>query len=87
VIDKLFKDRRMDLALKVLAKMLESSCTPNVVTYTEMIDGLCKVGKDEEALKLFSMMQQKGCNPNVYTYTALIDVRKKCCVYMCVWCK
>ncbi|KAL2485404.1 Tetratricopeptide repeat (TPR)-like superfamily protein [Abeliophyllum distichum] len=73
LIDRLFKDKRLDLALKVLSKMLESSCAPNVIIYTEMIDGLCKVGKTGEAYKLMLMMEEKGCKPNVVTYTAMID--------------
>nr|XP_023874319.1 pentatricopeptide repeat-containing protein At1g06710, mitochondrial-like [Quercus suber] len=73
IIDRLFKDKRLDLALKVLSKMLENSCAPNVVIYTEMIDGLCKVGKTDEAYKLMLMMEEKGCYPNVVTYTAMID--------------
>ncbi|PQP97221.1 pentatricopeptide repeat-containing protein [Prunus yedoensis var. nudiflora] len=73
LIDRLFKDKRLDLALKVLSKMVENSCAPNVVIYTEMIDGLCKVGKTDEAYKLMLMMEEKGCYPNVVTYTAMID--------------
>ncbi|KAA8529205.1 hypothetical protein F0562_033996 [Nyssa sinensis] len=48
-------------------------CPPNVVIYTVMIDGLCKVGKTDEAYKLMLMMEEKGCHPNVVTYTAMID--------------
>ncbi|RVW59922.1 Pentatricopeptide repeat-containing protein, mitochondrial [Vitis vinifera] len=73
LIDRLFKDKRLDLALKVLSRMLENSCAPNVIIYTEMIDGLCKVGKTDEAYRLMSMMEEKGCHPNVVTYTAMID--------------
>ncbi|KAI9110606.1 hypothetical protein K1719_018472 [Acacia pycnantha] len=73
LIDVLFKDKRLDLFLKVLYKMLENSCVPNLVIYTEMIDSLCKVGKTDEAYKLLLKMQEKGCNLNVVTYTAMID--------------
>ncbi|KAI9110669.1 hypothetical protein K1719_018535 [Acacia pycnantha] len=73
LIDVLFKDKRLDLALKVLSKMLENFCVPNLVIYIEMIDGLCTVGKTNEAYKLLLKMQEKGCNPNVVTYTAMID--------------
>ncbi|KAF7151914.1 hypothetical protein RHSIM_Rhsim02G0073500 [Rhododendron simsii] len=73
LIDRLFKDKRLDLALKVLSKMLENSCSPNVIIYTVMIDGLCKAGKTDEAHKLMLMMEEKGIPPNVVTYTAMID--------------
>ncbi|MED6202488.1 hypothetical protein PIB30_106128, partial [Stylosanthes scabra] len=53
--------------------MLENSIAPNVVIYTEMIDGHCKVGKADEAHKLMLKMEEKGCDPNVVTYTAMID--------------
>ncbi|PPR86337.1 hypothetical protein GOBAR_AA34356 [Gossypium barbadense] len=69
----LFKDKRLDLALKVLSKMLENSCASNVVTYTEISDGLCKADKTDEAYKLMFMMEEKGCSPNVVTYIAMID--------------
>ncbi|CAN6883836.1 pentatricopeptide repeat-containing protein At1g06710, mitochondrial isoform X1 [Brassica napus] len=72
LIDRYFKMKRQDLVSKVLSKMLDS-CKPNVVIYTEMIDGLCKVGKTDEAYKLMKVMEENGCQPNVVTYTALID--------------
>ncbi|KAF8083141.1 hypothetical protein N665_0790s0004 [Sinapis alba] len=72
LIDRYFKMKRQDLVSKVLSKMLDN-CKPNVVIYTEMIDGLCKVGKTDEAYKLMKVMEENGCQPNVVTYTALID--------------
>ncbi|XP_018472499.1 pentatricopeptide repeat-containing protein At1g06710, mitochondrial [Raphanus sativus] len=72
LIDRYFKMKRQDLVSKVLSKMLDSF-KPNVVIYTEMIDGLCKVGKTDEAYKLMKVMEENGCEPNVVTYTALID--------------
>ena len=60
----MFKDRRLDLAIKVLSQMLESSRTPNVVTYTAMIDGLCRIGECQKDLELLSMMEKEWMQPN-----------------------
>lgn len=53
--------------------MLENSCAPTIVAYTELIEWLCKVGKIDEAFKLLTMVGEKRCNPNVVSYIAIID--------------
>ncbi|KAF2283099.1 hypothetical protein GH714_043422 [Hevea brasiliensis] len=52
--------------------MVERGCKPNVVTYTTIIDVLCKDELDSEALDIFSQMRNKGISPNVVTYRCLI---------------
>ena len=53
--------------------MIEKGVFPNEITYNELINGLCKLGRLEEAYELFYEMQSKGLTPNKYTYTLLIN--------------
>ncbi|XP_020572745.1 pentatricopeptide repeat-containing protein At5g18950 [Phalaenopsis equestris] len=45
----------------------------DVVMYTSMIHGLCKICRMGEALLLWSEMIAKGIQPNNYTYNAVIN--------------
>lgn len=47
--------------------------SPDVYSYTPLIDALCKGGLVEEATRVFSEMESSGVYPNVVTYNALID--------------
>jgi pentatricopeptide repeat protein len=40
----------------LLAEMSETELTPNTVTYSTVMQGLCHVGRPQEALKLFKLM-------------------------------
>ncbi|XP_047177027.1 pentatricopeptide repeat-containing protein At1g05670, mitochondrial-like [Vigna umbellata] len=53
--------------------MVEKGLTPNVVTYTTLVDGLCKRGEVDIANELLLEMSEKGLQPNVCTYIALIN--------------
>ncbi|XP_074331460.1 uncharacterized protein LOC141668461 isoform X2 [Apium graveolens] len=46
---------------------------PNVVTFSIMIDGLCKTGHTDMALWLFRFMEKSYCKPNTVTYNTVID--------------
>nr|VDC70634.1 unnamed protein product [Brassica rapa] len=43
----------MDLSFDILAQMHVNRITPNVVSYSTVIDGFAKTGRYEEALCLF----------------------------------
>jgi pentatricopeptide repeat protein len=45
---------------------------PNVVTYSSLIDYLCKNGRSAEARHIFDSMVEKGEKPNVTTYGSLL---------------
>ncbi|CAN6695833.1 unnamed protein product [Malus baccata var. baccata] len=45
---------------------------PNVVIYTTLMGGFCKVGRTQDAQKLFSQMQACGHFPDVQTYAVLL---------------
>ncbi|KAK1386040.1 Pentatricopeptide repeat protein [Heracleum sosnowskyi] len=46
---------------------------PNVVTFTTMIDGLCKTGHTDMALSLFRFMEKSDCEPDTVTYNAIVN--------------
>ncbi|XP_021756559.1 pentatricopeptide repeat-containing protein At1g20300, mitochondrial-like [Chenopodium quinoa] len=45
----------------------------DVVLYTSLVNGWCKVGNIPEAERVFGEMKKAGVEPNVYTYTIVID--------------
>ncbi|CAN7112306.1 unnamed protein product [Brassica rapa subsp. narinosa] len=44
----------------------------DVITYTIVIRGMCKVGKVEDDFDLFCSLFSKGMKPNVVTHTTMI---------------
>ncbi|KAL8104985.1 hypothetical protein AgCh_028953 [Apium graveolens] len=46
---------------------------PDVVTFSIMIDGLCKTGHADMALWLFKFMEKCDCKPDTITYNTVID--------------
>ncbi|GKA78055.1 tetratricopeptide-like helical domain-containing protein, partial [Tanacetum coccineum] len=62
------------IAIQLLRLMEERGCKPDVVTYTNIIDSLCKDKMIDDAFKLFKeMVFRQGISPNVITYSSLID--------------
>ncbi|CAJ1936290.1 unnamed protein product [Sphenostylis stenocarpa] len=49
-----------------------SNCLPDGITYTTLINGLCKVGRLEEAKKKFIEMLAKSLHPDSVTYDTFI---------------
>ncbi|KNA05762.1 hypothetical protein SOVF_187410, partial [Spinacia oleracea] len=47
--------------------------TPNAITFTTLIDGLCKASRFKLAHELFREMRVHGISPNVFTYVSLLD--------------
>ncbi|XP_026393168.1 pentatricopeptide repeat-containing protein At5g16640, mitochondrial-like isoform X2 [Papaver somniferum] len=65
---------RVGLAIALKNKMGKWNCSPNVVSYSAIIDALCKGGLVEEALVLFSeMLRDSSVVPNVVVYNSLIN--------------
>lgn len=52
---------------------LKDKFSVDVVVYTSLINGWCKVGDIPEAERVFGEMKAAGIEPNVYTYTIVID--------------
>jgi pentatricopeptide repeat domain-containing protein 1 len=53
--------------------MKEANVTPNVITYTALINACGKGGQWEEALKLLDAMEEDKVTPDTITYNALIN--------------
>ncbi|XP_073020381.1 uncharacterized protein [Primulina eburnea] len=59
--------------LNVLVMMLQSQCTPDVITLNTLIKAFCKMGRISEALQVFGdMTTGKFCAPDGVTFTTLI---------------
>ncbi|XP_078153129.1 pentatricopeptide repeat-containing protein At5g03800-like [Carex rostrata] len=67
------ENRISDAVAMVFNKMPKLGCTPNVISYNTIIDGLCKEGTISKAFSVFEKMLSVGIVPNVVTYSSLID--------------
>lgn len=52
--------------------MSDVGVSPNVVSYTPLLDRLGRAGFLDQAVELFDEMRAQGIQPNVMSYTALI---------------
>ncbi|KAL3617110.1 hypothetical protein CASFOL_039504 [Castilleja foliolosa] len=52
--------------------MREKGTIPEVVLYTAVVEGFCKVRKFDDAIRIFVKMQSNGVVPNAYSYQVLI---------------
>ncbi|KAM1748307.1 hypothetical protein FF1_009240 [Malus domestica] len=50
---------------------LSLSC-PNVVSFTTLVSGFSKAGREEEAVELFFRMRNSGIMPNEYSFVAIL---------------
>ncbi|KAK4752421.1 hypothetical protein SAY87_021219 [Trapa incisa] len=72
-IKALCKNRLVEEAGKLLARMLSSGIDPKLGVYSSLISVLCKVEERlEEAEHIFEIMKKKRCIPDNVTYTAMI---------------
>ncbi|KAG1342173.1 putative Pentatricopeptide repeat-containing protein, mitochondrial [Cocos nucifera] len=53
--------------------MLHQGCTPDIVTYNSLINGLCKMGWMRAALNLLEKLHAEGLAPDMATYNTLIS--------------
>ena len=54
-------------------QMRDRKIVPDVITFSIMVDALCKEGEIEHAKDLIRSMIQQGQHPNTVTYHALMD--------------
>ena len=67
------KAEEIDEALVCFQSIKDMKCDPDVVTYSIMINGLCKIRKFNKAFVFWQEMQKKGLKPNTITYTNMIS--------------
>ncbi|KAK5804038.1 hypothetical protein PVK06_031687 [Gossypium arboreum] len=60
-------------ALKFFQAMQNSGLELDIVSYTILINGLCKAGHIEVAKELFRQLSDSGLKPNVYKYDVMIN--------------
>ncbi|PWA75194.1 tetratricopeptide-like helical domain-containing protein [Artemisia annua] len=66
--------RQNDDAFKLFKQMVfQKRISPDVITYSSLIDGLCGLARWEEASKMLQEMLDVGISPNVQTFTILVD--------------
>ncbi|KAL0456556.1 UNVERIFIED_CONTAM: Pentatricopeptide repeat-containing protein, mitochondrial [Sesamum latifolium] len=76
VINGLCKAGHTLTAYDLLGLFENTSCKPDVYSYSTVIDSLyafCNEGKVKEAEDIVKIMMQRNISPNVVTYTALVD--------------
>ncbi|KAJ0694712.1 putative tetratricopeptide-like helical domain superfamily [Helianthus annuus] len=74
LLDGLIREDRIIEAERLFKKLIKHKlCEPNVVIYSTMIKGLCKVGNNDIAVGLLRLMDERGCKPNVVVYSTIID--------------
>ncbi|KAI9115341.1 hypothetical protein K1719_013660 [Acacia pycnantha] len=73
VIAALCQDGNMKKAHSLFESFVQRGFTPDVKTYTLMINSCCKINCLQEAHNLFQDMKKRRIKPNVITYTVLLD--------------
>jgi pentatricopeptide repeat protein len=71
----LCNENKSQEAFELLRMMADNgdSCAPDAVSYTTVIDGLCKEGQVDNAYNLFCEMLGDGIDPDVMTCNSIID--------------
>ncbi|KZV50700.1 pentatricopeptide repeat-containing protein [Dorcoceras hygrometricum] len=64
---------RMDRAKDIVEEMFSKGCSPDVVTYTAVLTGFCRLGEVDKAKKLLKEMYKHGCQPNCVSFTSLLS--------------
>ncbi|KAJ0968025.1 hypothetical protein J5N97_024942 [Dioscorea zingiberensis] len=75
LIDLYRKIGKLDMAAKLFSKMVESGCSPHVVTYTTLIKGFLEsnMHDHDEVFHLLDFMEANGCQPDLVFYNILIN--------------
>ena len=71
-INNLVEDGKMEKAMSAARDMMNLGVEPNVITFTTLIKGWCKVGKMSVAMHVTKVMLKMGLYPNEITYRTLI---------------
>ena len=60
LIQGLYKANRLEEALDFCVEMLEADHSPNLATFTGLVDGFCREKGVEEARSTITALRQKG---------------------------
>jgi len=61
----------MKSVVSLFEEMHRNKIDPNIVSFSILIDGLCKVGQEEATLSTFDSAIKRGLLPVVVAYTNL----------------
>ncbi|XP_031252550.1 pentatricopeptide repeat-containing protein At5g03800-like [Pistacia vera] len=53
-------------------KVFSALLNPNVVSFTSLVSGFAKSGREEEAIELFFRMRDEGIQPNEHSFVAIL---------------
>ncbi|CAF1825828.1 unnamed protein product, partial [Brassica oleracea var. botrytis] len=67
----------MDLSFDILAQIRANRITPNIVSYSTVIDGFAKAGRFDEALSLFDEMRYLSIALDRVSYNTLLSIYTK----------
>jgi len=65
---------KVNEAAKCFRKMTSEGCKANIITYTTLLNGFCKLGSTTAAVQLLRNMEKhRSCKPDVVAYSTVID--------------
>jgi pentatricopeptide repeat protein len=64
-----YKTKQLDKAELTIEEMKEYGFSPDVVSYTSLVDFYCHDKRFRDVEKVLDEMKEKGCNPGLVTYT------------------
>ncbi|KAD7117632.1 hypothetical protein E3N88_04900 [Mikania micrantha] len=67
------KGAKLGKEAQLLFEKLKGRFTPNIQTYTVLLNGWCKVGNLLEAGKVWNEMIDKGFNPDIVAYNTMLE--------------
>lgn len=65
--------REFDLAYEVMRVMARNGISPDLITYSTLITGMCWDLRIDEALDVLDWMIEVDCIPNAYTFTPIVQ--------------
>ncbi|GAA0148939.1 hypothetical protein LIER_08245 [Lithospermum erythrorhizon] len=77
LLDELGKGK-LGKEAQTLFERLEHRFTPNIQTYTVLLNGWCRVKNLLEAGKIWNMMIDKGFKPDIVAHNTMLDGLLKC---------
>ncbi|KAK1285161.1 Pentatricopeptide repeat-containing protein [Acorus calamus] len=73
VVDLYCDEGRFDDAIEVFRGMGEKKCSPDTMSYNNLIEQLSKNGRMGDAEGFYGEMGERGVNPDEFTYVILVD--------------
>ncbi|KAF5935577.1 hypothetical protein HYC85_026706 [Camellia sinensis] len=74
LLDGVCRFGSLEKALELLLQMEKEGgdCSPNVISYTSVIQAFCEKSRTMEALQILDRMEANGCSPNRVTISTLM---------------